>query len=1128
MKLAVDVSSILWTALRAGKDSEGQDVLHNGKKVHVNSAAYGYENAVNSVISCLTESSLTPIDMILVVEGVSSKSPRLAINPTYKGQRDDKPAEEYIEFQKLREMFVSAFRSVGAIAVSQDYAEGDDVLGFLAKDIEEDLLIQTNDGDMAVLNGVNAYGANIMVRINGVLGVNKCGDFPHKYITVYKAFVGDRSDSITGIPGFGPKAWEVLWSRFGTAGLDLLIGYIENGSLDPLHDEAKQDEFVNRIYSGAADLINSYKLAKIYPNWVNTMHNPLQWRPGMVGKVKDARLTKWQGVRRLVVAENWDTFVPWALSKLAILPWFALDIETSTPVESDDWLEALGDPDGVDVIGSELTGMSLTFGDNSRYTVYIAVDHKQGPEATNVSTNQLRDFLIQVFALNKRVVIHNTNFEGPVLHNLWGADWVDNGYEGFIPNWYDTKYAASYVDENFKLGLKALSKRWLDYDQVDYATTTTLLGPFTEGTGGKYLGDRKVIIKPAVWSKATERDVALATLESGTLQVGQEFISEPEVFEMVEARQFKMRELTAQHVFDYACDDTVTTAGLYNFFQLVMSLEHTAKILEQVELDASYLHAQAFTVGTLMDAAKLQILIKEDRAEYDKAKVVLDSYLVEKGWDGTVCPVFTADLKPADIKAAYLITTGDELETAVRTPSKMVALFKDQRPMLAGLIEIALKGDPGPLNELVKQSFTGAPVLNLGSPKQLQKLLYETLALPIEIYNAPTDAMKKRGEVRGTPKTDNLAITYALVNSDEKQTAVLEALRIMKMVNYRFSLYYDTISGFVHWKTGRVHSNHNQCATNTRRASSSKPNLQQLSKNEKVEGFSPRVRELYIPHKKGAVIVSFDFNSQELVLMAEWSRDPALVACFVGEKPTDMHSKTGVGIYNGLHGSQLIYDEFVIRVKDEDHPEHKRAKKARALGKAVNFGGQYRVAAKKLSTMLMVTETEAQAMIDAKAEAFPVVEEWSLNEMAAAQNTGIVKTLLGAVRHLRDAVMSSDRVVSSKAPRQALSYRIQGSAAEQTKLAEGRMWKAKLTRRYDCQYFAPVHDECVWSVMLEDLEHFIPEVHKLMTAPYATMTMPINSSVSVGYSFGEQMELNGDFSKANIYKKLGLTTEVVQ
>jgi hypothetical protein len=321
---------------------------------------------------------------------------------------------------------------------------------------------------------------------------------------------------------------------------------------------------------------------------------------------------------------------------------------------------------------------------------------------------------------------------------------VDNGYEGFIPNWYDTKYAASYVDENFKLGLKALSKRWLDYDQVDYTTTTTQLGPFTEGTGGRSVGERKRIITPAVWSKATEEDVEMCA----DLQVGQEFISTPEVFEMVEARQFKMRELTAQHVFDYACDDTVTTAGLYNFFQLIMSLEHTAKILEQVELDASYLHAQAFTVGTLMDAAKLQILIKEDRAEYDKAKAVLDSYLVEKGWDGTVCPVFTADLKPADIKAAYLITTGDELETAVRTPSKMVALFKDQRPMLAGLIEIALKGDPGPLNELVKQSFTGAPVLNLGSPKQLQKLLYETLALPVEIYNAPTDAMKKRGEVR--------------------------------------------------------------------------------------------------------------------------------------------------------------------------------------------------------------------------------------------------------------------------------------------------------------------------------------------------------------------------------------------
>lgn len=82
------------------------------------------------------------------------------------------------------------------------------------------------------------------------------------------------------------------------------------------------------------------------------------------------------------------------------------------------------------------------------------------------------------------------------------------------------------------------------------------------------------------------------------------------------------------------------------------------------------------------------------------------------------------------------------------------------------------------------------------------------------------------------------------------------------------------------------------------------------------------------------------------------------------------------------------------------------------------------------------------------------------------------------------------------------------------------MWKAKLTRRYDCQYFAAVHDELCFSIAITDLGKFIPEVHSLMVAPYASMTMPVRSSCSFGPSFGQQTELNGDFSLANIQKAL--------
>lgn len=1112
MRLAVDVSSILWTCLRTGVDREGWDVVHNGKTMHVNSAAYAYEFAINSAIAAWQELDVTPIDTVLVVEGMSSKAPRMQIDPDYKKNRDKKPDAEYIEFQKLRDMFVNALKALGAIALIQDQAEGDDVLAWLAANLRTPLVIMTNDNDMQVLNGTNEHGAVIAVRVNGIIGQNKYGTFPFKYTTLYKAMVGDSSDSITGIPGFGPKAWEQLVTRFGEAGMEIVTRCATTGSLDELYVDAQTDKFVAKIFDGGKDLIRSYKLAKLYPNWVNTFQNPIQWKPGMChGRTTDKRLLPYAAARRLITLDKWEDFKAWALAQIVKRPWAALDIETSVPVESDDWLAAKGNPDGVDVMGSVLTGMSLTFGRNMHYTVYIPVRHK---DTNNVSSDALRDFVKQITDTGTRLVIHNTMFEGPVLYQEWGKAWADNGHLGFLPNWYDTKFAASYVDENSKLGLKALARKWFEYDQVEYKTVTTRQGPFVDGVGGKSLGETRVVIEPAVYRKPTQTEIENGHPEASPI------LEVPETAQMVELRQFKMDELTAAHVFDYACDDTVVTSAFYNFAQLFMEIENTAHILEQVELEASYLHAHSFVKGVNVDAVKLQELIKEDNDTYESAKLIVDGFLIEKGWDGTVCPVYSTTLTPADIKQAYEIVTGAKLETAIRTLTKLVDMVA--QPLLKSALTLALADDFTVLNKLVSSHFQGAPNLNMGSPKQLQKLLYETLGLPVKLYNKPTEAMVKRGETTGTPKTDNLAITYALLDADERQTEVLENVRLMKMVKTRFSLFYDTLPGFIHWKTGRVHSNHNQCATNTRRASSSEPNTQQLSKNEKVEGFSPRVRELYIPHKKNAVIVSLDFSSQELVLMAEWSGDEALTSCFVGDNPTDMHSMTGVGIHNNLWGTEYSYDIFCEILAGRESVEQKRVKKSRALGKAVNFGGIYRIAAKKLSTMLLMTEVEAQASLDAKAAAFPEVEAWSLSEMEEVQATGVVKTMMGAVRHLRDAVLSHDRVISSKAPRQALSYRIQGSAAEMTKLAEGRMWSANLLSKFDCEFFGAIHDEVVWSVSISDLVAFIPAAYACMTSKYANMQIPIESSVSVGWDFGRQVELKGDFSQTNINKALHL------
>mgnify|MGYP001600784380 CR=1 FL=1 len=1056
MRLAVDMSSVLWTCLLAGKDVEGVKVEHNGRLKLINTAAYGYENAVNSIVSTLKNCGLVPRNLIMVFEGVDSKAPRLAISNTYKAKRGDKAMEAYAQFQILADMLKAVFGKLGACCVTQDKAEGDDTLAYLAINSEEDLYISTNDGDMTVLNGVNKYGAKITVLVNGIAGENKYGDFPMQFVTAYKALVGESSDSITGIKGFDEEAWDNFFKEFGVGGLAELDRIAKTGSLDGLLDEL-DNPMIMKIYTGREDFLLSYRLAKIYPEWVNTLHHPLRFEPGLIkGKVDDERLVQWSCTTDLITADKWMTWSTGAFDKLCKSEYVSLDIETSTPEESDEWLLAQGKEDnaGVDVIGSELTGMSLTYGENLQYTVYIPVNHT---DTANVPKNYLKAFIKALCDAKVQLIIQNYSFEGTVLYNEWGLEWKDNGNEGLLPNCLDTKLEASYVDENDSLGLKKLSKKWFNYDQVDYKSVTT-----------------------------------------------------------IEDVQYKMCELTGAHVKDYGCDDTIVTASFHNFAKLFMQLEHTWQVYLDVEIDAMYLHTQSFIHGTKCDVAKSKELEAIDDQTFNDASVVLETYLVSKGWSGTVAPTYTAESTPAQLKEAFQIVYGKELDTAVRKLDRLAAAMSEQgSPIMANFLNT---GDWQGLTDFVRGKWTAKPVFNTGSPKQMCDLMYTTMQLPVRVYNKPTAIMRKAGVRQGNPQANALAFSYAFaMDANEETKPVLQALQLMKMVETRRGLYYKPYPYFVHWKTGRIHSSHNQCATNTRRASSSAPNFQQLPKSMKIEGQAARFREVLIPHKKNAVIVSMDFEAQELRVIADYSRDQNMLDCFVGDQLKDMHALTGFGIAKSKDPEMnWNYDMFMEALHDKTNPQHKFVKECRTLGKKVNFTTEYGAMAPKVAMTLLVSEEDAQAFIDAKENAFPRSLEWKQEVVAEAKTVGYVRTKLGAVRHLQPAFTSSDRYENSKAERQAVNTEIQGSSAEMTKRAEGRMYKARLEQLFDCEIIGPIHDEVIASVMIDDLYGFIPAMHECMVAPYADMIVPIGSSISFGYDFANQVEVGNAPSKEAI------------
>ena len=300
--------------------------------------------------------------------------------------------------------------------------------------------------------------------------------------------------------------------------------------------------------------------------------------------------------------------------------------------------------------------------------------------------------------------------------------------------------------------------------------------------------------------------------------------------------------------------------------------------------------------------------------------------------------------------------------------------------------------------------------------------------------------------------------------------------------------------------------------------------MQQISAHEKIEGFEPRIRAVVRPHKSDALIVSMDFNAQELRLIADDSKDPNMLACYVGDNLKDMHAITGAMIAHKKSESmrelvkeasdkyrdidEAIYRVFTDLPKSGDVVKAKIYKEYRSLGKKVNFTALYGAMAEKVSATLMVSVQDAQDFLDARAEAFRVAESWKEDTIVrTAHEFGYVRSRLGAKRHLAPLLDSNDRYISSKAERQASNFRIQGSAAEMTKLAEGRIWRSGILDKYDATIIGPIHDEIVASVAIKDLYPFLKEMHACMVAPYADMEIAIESSIEFGPNMQDLVEI---------------------
>jgi len=1143
VRLIVDLNGMLNAALLGGKDPDGEMVTdpETGKVQHVNTALYGVERFFDALLDTMNHFGVAPKDCIGVWDGLGAKSFRQTMYPPYKQGRD-KASAVHIQLGMARDMLAPMLRQVGFTVCSVKAREADDVIARLVRDLRDrPNVVSTGDGDLCVLVDPNTH-----VWKGGELNKNPFGAFPHRYITLYKALVGDTSDNIPGARGFGDASFVELVRIFGLDGLEMLEKLILSQDIKKLREDVSEFPKLQKIIDSEDLVYKSWQVARLMPDEVATKHHAIDWVPAMAMPWNEVpeeqripQMKHWYGTKTLVTALNYASARSRFKSALEKTEFVSLDIETSSGEASDEWLEYIGARGKkVDVLGAELTGMSLTFGDNLQHTVYMSVNHA---DTENISVDQCREMVEEV-PKSVDLIVHNAAFEGPVLHRAWGDKWKDNGWFGFLPNVVDTMVEASYVDENQPRGLKHRAKAVLGYEQETYEQVTTMEGPLDVILPGGIVvaGPFTKTVEPAEYTEVTR----LEEVEEQMVEVTRTIETKPAVTEDGwYKKQYKMCELTGRRVMNYGCDDTIVTAWLHVQFRLVMGVEQTAAVFDQVERLPMYLTNLAFVKGVRVDLKTLMDLEREDKATYQTNWEILRDYLFTQGWSGTVKPVFE-DVDVAAVKQVCEIVLGEEFTTRKKKLPAVAADLRLQFPDNETAEAIALAVEQGSvvaLNAFVDRHFNGEPKINFDSPRQVQKLLYGSLGMVPRIYNKLTPKERENEEMREAfsalkrlnqgrkvevtdamremwqkkASTDDQAIDLALAKDDltDDQRKVLKAYLKIKEVTTRMKMFYNTYKKVVHWSDGRIHPNFNQCATVTKRYSSSDPNLQQLPS---VSGF----RAVLKAHHDEAVVVSLDFNAQEIRATAHASQDQNLIGCYVGEKKQDVHSLVAVRAAPYVWGETITYEDFMAMRKSSDKAIRDKADALRKGAKATLFGSIYGIAAPKLALQLKTDEDTAQKFLDALDEAFPGVNKWKDKVTEEAHLLGYSRTFLGDRRHLAAALSSTDRSEESRAERQACNAVIQGSSAAQVKLAMSRMWSSGLftSGEFDAEFIATIHDECVASVHRDQVVPFIREMHKHMTAPFADMCIPAVSSIAIGRDFTCPVEVGEVVDDAVILK----------
>ncbi len=531
-------------------------------------------------------------------------------------------------------------------------------------------------------------------------------------------------------------------------------------------------------------------------------------------------------------------------------------------------------------------------------------------------------------------------------------------------------------------------------------------------------------------------------------------------YSTIELEYLILGEEGKSHVIDFKLVSMSNREKALNLLRTFMEDKTVKKVIHDSKNLITFLNKYDIDIqGFDFDTAIAAYLIDSSKANYEVFDLI--NRFLEKDIKSD-CD----DLKA--ICSSYLTKLYEKLKERLHKEDMDELYYKVEHPLiyvLSSMESIGFKINKDKLEELrikfkeqiektEKEIYELADEeFNVSSPKQLGKILFEKLDLPV---------IKKTK----TGYSTNQEVLEKLIDKHPIITKVMYYRQITK-IN---STYVEGLKNVIDID-GCIHSNFNQTVTTTGRLSSTEPNLQNIPIKYEM---GKEIRKVFIPQDSDDILISCDYSQIELRVLAHVADDKNMIDAF--EHHSDIHTKTASEVF------KVPVDEVTSTM--------------RSNAKAVNFGIVYGISDFSLAQDLKITKKEAAEYMAIYFERYPKIKEYLNYVSEYAKEKGYVLTILNRRRFIPE-IKSSNKIVKALGERLAMNAPIQGSAADIIKLAMVNVYNKLREKNLNSELILQVHDELILNVKKDEFD-----IVKQLVIEEMEKAIKLNVALDVDLKYG--------------------------